>query len=438
MAHRTFAIAVVSIVAIFLVGGCGDDPQPEPTPAARTQPAPTAAPAPTTLPTDTPVPPPGSVQNLEAVKVAEDSITLQWKPPANSNVVPVERYEVTRDVSFGRDEHDFVAVTTFTDVGLRSGAKHKYGVRAIGAGGAEGVEVSIEVSTSGSPTPEPSPTPTPVPTVTNAPVPTAAPTPIPLPTHTPVPPPGSVQNLEAVKVTEDSITLQWKPPANSNVVPVERYEVTRNVSLGRDEHHFVVVTTFTDMGLRSGAKHKYRVKAIGAGEVEGVEISIEVSTSSSLTPEPSPTATPAPEPTPVPTTTSTPVPTATLTPEPTPTLEPTSTPVPTPEPPTIEELGQVIIEGIKGYPEVRDAAISQDEHTLSLVLVVAQATSQSRAQQLGDNFVRMTKTLLQDGEAPGQQIGRGEYDYLIGVYRPNEERIALGAKSRVADRISWR
>ena len=134
-----------------------------------------------------------------------------------------------------------------------------------------------------------------------------------------------------------------------------------------------------------------------------------------------------PQPEPVPTA----VPTAT------PTLEPTSTPVPTLEQPTIEEVGQIIIESIKDYPEVRDAAISQDDRTFSLVLVVAQATSQSKAQQLGDNFVRMTKTFLQDGEAPGLQIGRGEYDYLIGVYRPNEERIASGAKSRGADRISW-
>ena len=373
MAHRTFAIAVVGIVMILWVSACGDDPQPNSTPVTLTQPVPTVAPVATTPPTDTPspsataaptftpaptaapapttntpIPPPGSVQNLEVVKVTEDSITLQWKPPANSNVVPVERYEVTRDISFGRDEHDFVAVTTFTDVGLRSGAKHKYRVRAIGAGGVEGVEVSIEVSTSGSPTPEPSSTPTLVPTA--------------VPVATPVPTPDPTPTLE---------------PTSTSV--------------------------------------------------------------SAATPVPTPEPTPTLEPTSTSVSAATPVPT----PEPTPTLEPTSTPVPTatlvptPEPPTIEELGEAIIIGIKGYPEVRDAAISQDGRTLSLVLIVAQATSQSRAQQLGDNFVRMTKTLLQDGEVPGQQIGRGEYDYLIGVYRPNEEEIALGAKSRTADRISW-
>ena len=90
------------------------------------------------------------------------------------------------------------------------------------------------------------------------------------------------------------------------------------------------------------------------------------------------------------------------------------------------------------YPRVRDAAVGQDGKTLSLVLVVDHAIDPSYAQQLGDNFVRMTKTLLQDGETPGKQlIGKGEYDYIIGVYYPNEELLAMGAKARTADRISW-
>ena len=203
---------------------------------------------------------------------------------------------------------------------------------------------------------------TPVPTPTDTPLPAFTAKPTPLPTHTPVPPPGVVQQLEVINVTEGSITLQWKPPANSDVVPVERYEVTRDVSFGLDEHHFVSETTFTDVGLRSGREHRYRVRAIGTGGMEGAEISIEGSTLDSATPEPTrtptleptraPTATPTPEPTPtqIPTATPTPedlatpvptrtptleptrAPTATPTPEPTPTQAPTATPVPTPSP----------------------------------------------------------------------------------------------------------
>ena len=93
---------------------------------------------------------------------------------------------------------------------------------------------------------------------------------------------------------------------------------------------------------------------------------------------------------------------------------------------------------ITGYPRVRDAAVGQDGNTLSLVLIVDYATDPSYAQQLGDNFVRLTKSLLQDGETPGKHsIGTGKYDYLIGVYYPNEKSVVMGAKSRAADRISW-
>ena len=150
-------------------------------------------------------------------------------------------------------------------------------------------------------------------------------------------------------MTEDSITLQWKPPANSDEVSVERYEVTRDMSFLPDEHHFVSETTFTDMGLTSGTEHKYRVRAIGTGGVEGAEINIEGSTLDSATPEPTltpeptavstpaPTATPSPAPTltPEPTAVSTPAPTAT--PSPAPTLSPSATATLTPVPTTTPE-----------------------------------------------------------------------------------------------------
>ena len=186
---------------------------------------------------------------------------------------------------------------------------------------------------------------TPVPTPTDTPLPAFTAEPTPLPTHTPVPPPGVVQQLEVINVTEGSITLQWKPPANSDVVPVERYEVTRDVSFGLDEHHFVSETTFTDVGLRSGREHKYHVRAIGTGGMEGAEISIEGSTLDSATPEP--TRTPTLEPTRAPT--------ATPTPEPTPTQIPTATPTPEQSPVAI---GTTVEAGGSSYTlnEVMDPA----------------------------------------------------------------------------------
>ena len=116
-------------------------------------------------------------------------------------------------------------------------------------------------------------------------------------------------------------------------------------------------------------------------------------------------------------------------PEPTP--RPTATPTV-----SIADIRNVVISTIEGYPGVRDAAIDQDGNQISLVIIVDYATASGYAQELGDNFVRLAKTFLKD-EAPGKQIGMGKYDYLIGVYYTNEQKVALGAKARSADRISW-
>ena len=198
------------------------------------------------------------------------------------------------------------------------------------------------VSQGSSPTPQPTLTPTLTPESTPTPQPTATPSPTIASTHTPVAAPGVVRDLLALDVTEDSITLQWEPPVNSEVSLVERYEVTRDVSLFPDEHNFVAETAFTDRGLTEGTVYRYRVKAIGTGGTEGPEVSVEASTLESPTPEPTetsmpspaatgtprPTYTPVPTPTPSPAATRTPQPTST--PVPTPTLEPTGTPVPEP------------------------------------------------------------------------------------------------------------
>ena len=94
------------------------------------------------------------------------------------------------------------------------------------------------------------------------------------------------------------------------------------------------------------------------------------------------------------------------------------------------------ITAIKGNAEVVDAAITQDGNSLSLVLIVRSATNAPRARELGDNFVRQVKT-FSDDDSPGKEIGTGRYDYLIGVYYPNEKQVVSGAKNRVAARISW-
>ena len=91
---------------------------------------------------------------------------------------------------------------------------------------------------------------------------------------------------------------------------------------------------------------------------------------------------------------------------------------------------------MREQPRVVDAAINREGEAVSLVLIVDYATDMGYAAQLADNFVRQAKAMLKDGQV-GKEIGRGKYDYVIGVYLPNKEQLGLGAKARSSDRITW-
>lgn len=105
---------------------------------------------------------------------------------------------------------------------------------------------------------------------------------------------------------------------------------------------------------------------------------------------------------------------------------------------------EMAISAITDYSEVLDAAVRQEGLQLSLALIVLSGTSEQRAKELGDNFVRLIKSLgfigTPTGEQPPQpekRIGKGPFTYLIGVYRPDESRIVTGAKVAGADHITW-
>jgi len=102
-----------------------------------------------------------------------------------------------------------------------------------------------------------------------------------------------------------------------------------------------------------------------------------------------------------------------------------------------EQEKKIAIGGITEYPEVLEAAITQRGRRLSLVLIVAYGTNKSRARNLGDNFVRMVKTFAKAELSPSKQIGKGVYDYLVGVYYPNKVQVVMGAKVSIAVRITW-
>jgi hypothetical protein len=105
-------------------------------------------------------------------------------------------------------------------------------------------------------------------------------------------------------------------------------------------------------------------------------------------------------------------------------------------PQVTDEQKELAIMGIKTYDEVQDAAIVQDEKTLSLALIVGYATNEETAKELGDSFVRMVKSNSGD-TPPGKEIGSGIFTYYIGVYYPDKSEVVSGAKCGMCKSIYW-
>ena len=154
----------------------------------------------------------------------------------------------------------------------------------------------------------------------------------------------------------------------------------------------------------------------------------EAAPTASLSPTSTVTTAPA-----APTLTATAVPTIALTPAAT-VVPATARPVSRSS--TSASPSSMAISSIKMNPEVVDAAISRQGNEVSMVIMVRSSTNKTRGKELGENFVRMYKS-LSDDTAPGRSVGKGKYDYLIGVYYPNEKPLVRGAKVSFADRISW-
>ena len=85
---------------------------------------------------------------------------------------------------------------------------------------------------------------------------------------------------------------------------------------------------------------------------------------------------------------------------------------------------------------VHDAYIGQKGCDLKLAVVVNAAANEAYARDLGERFVRLTKT-FGPGPAPSKQIGKGIYSLLVGVFTSGEKRLVLGAKVSGARRITW-
>ena len=101
---------------------------------------------------------------------------------------------------------------------------------------------------------------------------------------------------------------------------------------------------------------------------------------------------------------------------------------------------KLAIDTIKEYDLVSDAAIEKKENDFSLALIVNESTNSIRAKELGENFVRLLKSLIPSSIEPNssKDIGSGNYNYLIGVYgNTTNNKICMGAKASSARKITW-
>lgn len=94
------------------------------------------------------------------------------------------------------------------------------------------------------------------------------------------------------------------------------------------------------------------------------------------------------------------------------------------------------IRTIKDYSAVKDAAVVQEGRNLDLSITVDYATPEENARELGNNFVRLIQTLGPEA-MPGAVVGKGMFNYLVGVYYPSGEMLAMGTKPRTSDHITW-
>ena len=84
---------------------------------------------------------------------------------------------------------------------------------------------------------------------------------------------------------------------------------------------------------------------------------------------------------------------------------------------------------------MHDAAIARVGDAVGLVLVVNDATSEEYARTLGENFIRLCKTL--SGDNPGYSL-KGRYDYLVTVFYPDGSVFVRGATVASSATMPWR
>ena len=109
-------------------------------------------------------------------------------------------------------------------------------------------------------------------------------------------------------------------------------------------------------------------------------------------------------------------------------------------PPYPEDAKKLAIETIIAQHQVvTDAGIEQDGHDLKLVVLVIRGTLESAAREIGENFVRLVRSL-----GPGKslskkmgEVGQTLYDYRLAVCASADLCFAQGVKNSSSTNIYW-
>jgi len=111
--------------------------------------------------------------------------------------------------------------------------------------------------------------------------------------------------------------------------------------------------------------------------------------------------------------------------------EPTAPPVLT------QGEATIALAGVATSDAVIDADLTQRGRTVALSLTVRANTPPAAARALGENFVRLVKTMAATEPTPGDDLGTGGFDYVVQVNTPGDALLARGGKSTSDRALHW-
>lgn len=112
-------------------------------------------------------------------------------------------------------------------------------------------------------------------------------------------------------------------------------------------------------------------------------------------------------------------------------------PGPTTPPVLTPGEASIALAGISTSEAVLDANIDQRGRTVALSLTVRADTGPAAARALGEEFVRLVKTMAATEPPPGDDLGTGAFDYVVHIRAPGQRLLARGGKATTDRTIRW-